>query len=236
MEEFCTSSNGAETSPSPSPSPSPSQTPAKRMDTTCNKTGDDNNTITLSQKSAFQENLTIHSLKSVTATATIPLPQLKQEQCRGQRQKSPSSSPHILLGITGSVAAVKGPELAVALAQQLNAHVIVLLTRAGMNFWDRSAELYNPVIWKDLLALLVENSNGGGVQSFMSEDNRKMENNLTEDEEEVEEPVNDIWVNDRGNVVSEQVVVKEENLGGKIILVSEFYFMLLCRFYFVLSG
>jgi hypothetical protein len=56
--------------------------------------------------------------------------------------------PRILLGITGSVAAIKGPELALSLAQELNAEVIVLLTRAGMNFWNK-AEEYNGLIWKD---------------------------------------------------------------------------------------
>jgi len=45
---------------------------------------------------------------------------------------------HILLGITGSVAAVKGPEIAVQLAK--HHEVKVLLTRGGENFWHKAAE------------------------------------------------------------------------------------------------
>ena len=56
--------------------------------------------------------------------------------------------PRILLGITGSVAAIKGPELALSLAKELNAQVIVLLTRAGMNFWIKAKE-YNRLIWQE---------------------------------------------------------------------------------------
>jgi hypothetical protein len=54
----------------------------------------------------------------------------------------------ILLGITGSVAAVKGPELALALSSELNAHIVVLLTQGGEHFWNK-AEHYNPNAWKD---------------------------------------------------------------------------------------
>lgn len=55
----------------------------------------------------------------------------------------------ILLGISGSVAAVKGPELALTLSSQMNAHVVVLLTQGGEHFWNK-AEHYNPKAWKDL--------------------------------------------------------------------------------------
>lgn len=55
--------------------------------------------------------------------------------------------PNILLGITGSVAAVKGPEVAMSLKKQLNANVVVLLTSGGENFWDK-AEDYNSTIWQ----------------------------------------------------------------------------------------
>lgn len=59
-----------------------------------------------------------------------------------------STKTKILLGITGSVAAVKGPELALALSSQIDAHVVVLLTQGGEHFWNK-AEHYNPNAWKD---------------------------------------------------------------------------------------
>ncbi len=54
----------------------------------------------------------------------------------------------VLLGITGSVAAIKGPELALVLSKELDAHVVVLLTNGGSNFWYK-AQSYNPHIWKE---------------------------------------------------------------------------------------
>ena len=56
--------------------------------------------------------------------------------------------PRILLGITGSVASIKGPELALSLARELDAQVVVLLTLAGMNFWSKAKD-YNALIWED---------------------------------------------------------------------------------------
>lgn len=55
----------------------------------------------------------------------------------------------IVLGITGSVAAIKGPELALALWKELDADVRILLTRGGENFWDK-ANSYDPISWKEL--------------------------------------------------------------------------------------
>jgi len=52
----------------------------------------------------------------------------------------------VLLGITGSVAAIKGPELALRLSQDLDAHVVILLTRGGENFWYKAKD-YNPQVW-----------------------------------------------------------------------------------------
>ena len=57
---------------------------------------------------------------------------------------------HILLGITGSVAAVKGPEIAVTLVKELNAEIKILLTKGGENFWGTKAKNYNPLCWKEL--------------------------------------------------------------------------------------
>jgi hypothetical protein len=55
--------------------------------------------------------------------------------------------PHILLGVTGSVAALKAPEIALKLANKLDAYIYVLLTQGGDNFW-RKAKDYNPLIWQ----------------------------------------------------------------------------------------
>jgi|AntRauTorckE5430_2_1112549.scaffolds.fasta_scaffold00691_2 hypothetical protein len=52
----------------------------------------------------------------------------------------------ILLGITGSVAAIKGPELALKLSKELDAHVAILLTRGGENFWSKAKD-YNLQKW-----------------------------------------------------------------------------------------
>ncbi len=72
-----------------------------------------------------------------TATPTATL--------RGRR-------PHIILGITGSIAAVKGPRLALRLANELNAHVKVLLTRTVEHyFWQegRAVPAYDRESWID---------------------------------------------------------------------------------------
>lgn len=55
--------------------------------------------------------------------------------------------PHIILGVTGSVAAVKAPELALKLVNELNAQVKVLLTQGGYNFWNKAQD-YDPKNWK----------------------------------------------------------------------------------------
>ena len=47
--------------------------------------------------------------------------------------------PNVLLGITGSVAAVKGPELALRLSEFAN--VKVVLTKHGKRFWDFKCRL-----------------------------------------------------------------------------------------------
>ena len=57
---------------------------------------------------------------------------------------------HILLGVSGSVAAVKAPEIAVQLARSaVPCLVRVLLTKGGTVFWNK-AQRYNPVVWDEL--------------------------------------------------------------------------------------
>ena len=69
-------------------------------------------------------------------------------------KKSPSTNhrPKVLIGITGSVAAIKGPELAVRLATELNANVRILLTNGGANFWTKS-KAYNEKMWNKMTDL-----------------------------------------------------------------------------------
>jgi Flavoprotein len=52
------------------------------------------------------------------------------------------SGRNVLLGVTGSVAAIKAPAL-VRQWQADGAHVQVLLTQGGRHFWDRAAAYEN---------------------------------------------------------------------------------------------
>lgn len=64
----------------------------------------------------------------------------------------PGRRPHIILGITGSIAAVKGPRLALRLANELKAHVKVVLTRTVEHyFWKegRAVPAYDRESWLD---------------------------------------------------------------------------------------
>ena len=62
---------------------------------------------------------------------------------------TPQRRPRVLLGVTGSVAAVKGPELAVRLTRDVHCDVRVLLTAGGSNFWFKAQD-YDPNNWKEL--------------------------------------------------------------------------------------
>ena len=64
-----------------------------------------------------------------------------------RRHKPSSRRPRILLGVTGSVAAVKAPEIAVRLSCHLKMDVRILLSRGGRNFWDKACD-YNAEYWK----------------------------------------------------------------------------------------
>lgn len=84
-----------------------------------------------------------------------------------------SKDRNILLGVTGSVAAVKSPELAVKLNDK-GFEVCVLLTEGGLNFWSKSPS-YNPDAWNRFEQLQKENrirvyskSMDGGVSVFFS--------------------------------------------------------------------
>lgn len=55
----------------------------------------------------------------------------------------------ILLGVTGSVAAVKCPELALKLVQDYDMDVKILLTRGGSNFWTKASD-YDKQSWTEI--------------------------------------------------------------------------------------
>lgn len=77
------------------------------------------------------------------------------EQCRSSADAH-RRRPRILLGITGSVAAVKGPKLALRLADELKADVKVVLTRTvEQYFWKegRAVATYDGESWRKLLSV-----------------------------------------------------------------------------------
>ena len=74
--------------------------------------------------------------------------------------------PRILLGITGSVAAVKGPQLASKLAHE-GSDVCVLLTRGGENFWTKAAE-YDPQSWEEFNAQIKNEVIDGDMANAVS--------------------------------------------------------------------
>ncbi len=61
-----------------------------------------------------------------------------------------SRRPRVVLGVTGSVAAVKSPLVALNISNELDAEVIVLLTTAGQMFWTK-ANTYDPCSWTEFL-------------------------------------------------------------------------------------
>jgi len=63
-------------------------------------------------------------------------------------------NPRILLGVTGSVAAVKAPEIACRLVEECDAHVKIVLSEGGRNFWEKAHE-YNAFHWKRFQELLL---------------------------------------------------------------------------------
>jgi len=99
-----------------------------------------------------------------------------ESACQRQRRRR---RPRILLGVTGSVAAVKGPEIASRLASDIDdvaggigADVKVVLTRGGRNFFDEKSKRYDPESWKRMEEILSrqrigdnDDDGGGGGRS-----------------------------------------------------------------------
>jgi Flavoprotein len=64
---------------------------------------------------------------------------------------------YILLGITGSVAAIKAPELICSLISTIggNVHVKVVLTKGGSHFWEK-ASAYDATSWDKLQEYMMD--------------------------------------------------------------------------------
>jgi hypothetical protein len=102
----------------------------------------------------------VNALSAITTMTTteVDVPQLTPPVNVNKKGRGP----RILLGVTGSVAAVKAPEVAVRLVLQCkNAEVKVVLSRGGKSLWDKAAE-YDPVSWKHLSHLLQQPVNENG--------------------------------------------------------------------------
>jgi phosphopantothenoylcysteine synthetase/decarboxylase len=88
--------------------------------------------------------------------------QLDSDQISGN---SVHKRPRVLLAVTGSVAAIKGPELAIRIAEEFHADVKILLTRGGQNFWDK-AEAYNPHYWRKMQEMLLDGKNNDSIAAI----------------------------------------------------------------------
>jgi hypothetical protein len=76
--------------------------------------------------------------------------------------------PRVLLGITGSVAAVKGPEIAVRLRHEANVDVKVLLTQGGHNFLTKAKE-YDSHNWSKLENYRISETAASKIQKTKDE-------------------------------------------------------------------
>ena len=109
----------------------------------------DNNISLSSAAMPTNRSLTAEALQQRQASATQH-ESSREEGSQGQG-KSCFKRLNVLLGITGSVAAIKGPEIAVRLVEEAHVNVRVLLTQGGKNFWTKADE-YNPQYWKEFQA------------------------------------------------------------------------------------
>ena len=75
-----------------------------------------------------------------------------------------NTRPRVLLGVSGSVAAVKAPEIAVRLIHELHVDVEVLLTAGGVNFW-RKAPQYDARWCKELEMILADQKEREGSKT-----------------------------------------------------------------------
>lgn len=84
--------------------------------------------------------------------------------------------PRILLGVTGSVAAVKAPEIAVRLSRDLKMDVRILSSRGGRNFWDKACD-YNAEYW-NLVQAKLKSSKGIPLDVSKLDNNKEEEGHI----------------------------------------------------------
>lgn len=72
------------------------------------------------------------------------------ERSTPTKRPAPKVPYNILLAVTGSVAAIKCPEIAVRLVRECGCNVKVLLSQGGKNFWEKSRG-YNEHYWDELM-------------------------------------------------------------------------------------
>lgn len=96
-----------------------------------------------------------------------------------------TTHPHILLGVTGSIAAIKAPRLALLLCQSVRAHVKVVLTRTvEQYFWKEGgvAEGYDREAWKMFWALVKKcgkQNNGVAAKDKKGEDGTELNGSIS---------------------------------------------------------
>jgi hypothetical protein len=97
----------------------------------------------------------------ITTSAARASPSPHDGECRSGILDQ-NRRPRILLGVTGSVAAVKGPKLALRLAREVKADVRVILTRTvEQYFWKegRAVSSYDVESWRDFSAATSSSAN-----------------------------------------------------------------------------
>jgi len=100
-----------------------------------------------------------------------------------KRQEGKQRNPRILLGVTGSVAAVKAPELALRLSRDLKMDVRIVLTRGGKNFWNKSGD-YNPEYWTEVQEWLKRSSRNDKEKKHETNGDRQASSVVDKEEEE----------------------------------------------------
>ena len=99
--------------------------------------------------------------------------QKSNNQCCRDDDRRYNRRPRILLGITGSVAAVKGPKLASRLANEVKAHVKVILTRTvEQYFWKegKAVPSYDADSWNEFHTVVVSSTSSSIVADTNDEE------------------------------------------------------------------
>ena len=98
-------------------------------------------------------------VRTARSRATQPKP---MNLCRESNQDAKKRRPRILLGVTGSVAAIKAPQIAIQLIETLDCDVQIVLTHTGEVFWEQAGG-YNEEAWKKFNSLNFGSDSKPGV-------------------------------------------------------------------------